>query len=69
MPRGDGTGPGTGQGQGRGGDRGRMGGNRRGLGIGGNCRCPSCGIIVSHGRGIPCSHTICPRCGASMIKE
>ena len=69
MPRGDGTGPagpGRGMGMGRGGGRGRMGG--RGAGLGGECLCPSCGKRVPHRRGVPCSQTRCPACGAVMTR-
>jgi hypothetical protein len=64
MPRGDGTGPPTGRGQ-RGG---RMGGNRPGLGPGGDCVCPSCGARAPHQRGTPCYNMSCPKCGAKMIR-
>jgi hypothetical protein len=68
-PTGQGPGTGGGQGSGRGGGRGRMGGNRPGSGPGGNCVCPSCGTVVAHQRGIPCSRVSCPKCGASMLKQ
>ena len=68
MPRGDGTGP-AGQGPmtGRGGGRGRMGGF--GLGVGGNCVCPSCGKKVAHQRGTPCNRVKCPACGTIMTRQ
>jgi len=75
MPRGDGTGPfggGSGQagrGMGRGSGRGRMGGNRPGAGLGGNCICPSCGVKVPHQAGVPCYSANCPKCGAKMVRE
>ena len=62
MPRGDGTGP-----PGGGGGRGRMGG--QGLGVGGNCVCPSCGATVSHQRGAPCFQINCPKCGTKMVRQ
>ncbi|OFV66580.1 MAG: hypothetical protein SBU_000547 [Candidatus Syntrophoarchaeum butanivorans] len=52
-------------GMGRGG-RGRMGG--RGLGPGGECKCPSCGTTVPHKRGVPCYEEICPKCGSRMVR-
>jgi hypothetical protein len=74
MPRRDGTGP-TGQGQGtgrgmgmgRGGRRGQMGGP--GLGLGGQCVCPSCGATKAHQRGVPCTQMRCPRCGQPMARQ
>lgn len=74
MPRKDGTGPlGTGQrlgkGMGMGAGRGRMGGNRAGAGLGGNCICPACGTKVMHQAGMPCASINCPKCGISMIRE
>ena len=73
MPRGDGTGPsgggpGTGRGMGQGGGKGRMGGNRPGAGLGGNCICPSCGTKVSHQAGTPCYSMNCPKCGIKMAR-
>jgi len=75
MPRGDGTGPtggqgpgtGRGAGTGRGQGRGRMGGF--GLGVGGDCVCPSCGKHASHQRGTPCNQLKCPGCGTTMTRE
>ncbi len=55
---------GRGPGQGRG--QGRMGG--KGLGPGGNCRCPSCGTKVPHQRGTPCYKQSCPKCGNKMTR-
>ncbi len=82
MPRGDGTGPmgagpGTGRGMGGGGGMGRGQGRGLmrglmgvfGLGVGGNCVCPSCGKTVPHQRGVPCTQVKCPACGAAMIRE
>ncbi len=72
MPRGDGTGPrglGPGSGHGRGGRQmGRRNGGM-GLGLGGNCVCPSCGAIVPHQTGIPCTGMKCPKCGTMMIRQ
>ena len=72
MPRGDGTGPrGQGPGTGRGGGR-NAGQDRRGgggIGVGGNCVCPSCGTIVSHQVGVPCSSINCPKCRTTMIRK
>jgi len=74
MPRGDGTGPmgqgpgtGRGMGGGRGGGRGRMGGFA--AGVGGNCVCPSCGKVVAHQQGTPCTGLKCPSCGAFMTRQ
>jgi hypothetical protein len=73
MPFGDGTGP-VGQGSGRGNamgrrqSRGRMGGNRSGIGPGGNCVCTSCGAKLAHQQGVPCYSMNCPKCGASMMR-
>lgn len=73
MPRGDGTGPPGGGGRGTGTGRGGGGGGGRGggfaLGPGGNCICPSCGTTAAHTRGVPCSQTKCPRCGAMMTRQ
>ena len=66
MPGGDGTGPYSG-GSGRG--RGRTQGNQPGIGLGGNCVCPSCGKIMQHQRGVPCNQMSCPDCGAKMIRQ
>lgn len=72
MPRGDGTGPqgggpGTGRGMGKGGGKGQMGG--KGMGIGGNCICPSCGTKIPHQRSAPCYQIECPKCSAKMTRE
>ena len=70
MPRGDGTGPasaGQGFGQGRGSRQGRRGGG--GVGVEGNCVCPSCDNIVGHQIGVPCNKVKCPKCGTLMIKQ
>jgi hypothetical protein len=76
MPRGDGTGPrggsgpGTGRGMGGGGrGAGRMGGNRPGIGPGGECVCPSCGAIVPHQVGVPCYQVSCPQCNTAMVRK
>ena len=73
MPNRDGTGPtGTGRGYGRGrgwSGRGLGRGAGRGRGYGGpqTCRCPKCGTVVPHTRGIPCRDMRCPKCGTPMI--
>jgi len=48
--------------------RGRRGTGGRGAGRGGVdvCVCPKCGKEVSHARGVPCTQTKCPECGAQM---
>jgi hypothetical protein len=76
MPRGDGTGPpwgggqGTGKGIGRGSrGGGRMGGTRAGIGPGGNCVCPNCGVKATHKQGTPCYSVSCPNCGSAMVRE
>lgn len=46
--------------------RGRMGG--KGLGPGGQCRCPECGYTCPHQRGQPCFRKTCPNCGAKMTR-
>ncbi len=48
---------------------GRMGGNRPGSGPGGSCVCPSCGTLVPHQQGAPCSAAACPNCGSALIKK
>ena len=72
MPRGDGTGPlgqgpytgrGTGTGRGQG-----TGGGRMGLGPGGNCICPTCGMKAGHQAGMPCATIKCPKCGIRMVR-
>lgn len=72
MPQRDGTGPagmgaGGGKGRGTGGGRGRMGG--QGAGLGGVCVCPKCGKQAPHQRGVPCTQSICPACGAKMARN
>ncbi len=73
MPKGDGTGPrgegpGTGRGQsGMGMGQGR-GGNHGSVGAVGLCVCPRCGKKTTHQRGVPCSRTACPDCGAMMTR-
>lgn len=64
MPNLDGTGP-TGAGPRTGRGRGMT---RPGQGLGGSadCICPKCGEKTPHTRGIPCSNTNCPKCGAPM---
>jgi predicted Fe-Mo cluster-binding NifX family protein len=38
----------------------------QGLGPGGFCHCPDCGIKVPHEQGIPCAQIRCPRCSQIM---
>jgi predicted Fe-Mo cluster-binding NifX family protein len=38
----------------------------QGLGPGGFCQCPACGIKVPHEQGIPCAQVRCPRCSQIM---
>lgn len=33
------------------------------------CVCTQCGYQEPHGRGVPCTRTPCPRCGAVMIRQ
>lgn len=40
---------------------------RQGLGGFVECRCPVCGYVISHRRGIPCNQIKCPECGNYMI--
>ncbi len=77
--RGGGKGAGGGQGGGRGagggqgggskgmGGRGRMGGQMA-SGPAGECVCPACGHRQEHVRGVPCTQTECPKCGAMMTR-
>ncbi len=49
--------------------RGRRRRRRQGLaGEVGICVCPACGHRESHWRGLPCSQTLCPACGAAMVR-
>ncbi len=40
----------------------------RGVGPGGECKCPSCGMVATHARGTPCYDQKCPKCGIKMIR-
>jgi predicted Fe-Mo cluster-binding NifX family protein len=40
--------------------------SERGLGPGGFCQCPACGVRVPHEQGIPCAQVSCPHCGQIM---
>jgi len=42
--------------------------NGTGQGIGGVCKCMSCGYAMDHTTGKPCNETKCPQCGALMIR-
>ncbi|MCE7748378.1 MAG: hypothetical protein GPJ51_08265 [Candidatus Heimdallarchaeota archaeon] len=42
---------------------------RTGLGPGGGCKCSSCGHMVPHERGTPCTKVPCPKCGSVMYRE
>ncbi|MCE7747098.1 MAG: hypothetical protein GPJ51_01785 [Candidatus Heimdallarchaeota archaeon] len=42
---------------------------RTGLGPGGMCKCSSCGNVIPHERGTPCSKKPCPKCGSVMYRE
>jgi hypothetical protein len=70
MPGGDGTGPpggGAGRKVGRGQSSG-IGGKRPGVGPGGYCVCPRCGVRMAHEIGISCSSLKCPGCGTEMTR-
>jgi hypothetical protein len=56
-------------GRGQGSGRGRMGGNRPGVGPVGNCVCPSCGKKLAHKAGVPCYSLKCPECGTRMVRQ
>jgi len=47
--------------------KGRLGGV--GLGLGGNCVCSNCGIVVAHQRAVPCIQQKCPKCGSNMARQ
>ncbi len=66
--RGQGMGPGRGAGAGRGRGIGRGGaGMDKEYGSHNTCKCPKCGEIVPHSRGIPCMQQKCPKCGTNMV--
>jgi hypothetical protein len=47
--------------------RGRMGG--AGLGLGGECVCPKCGLRQPHDRAQPCYERTCPQCGTALYRS
>lgn len=60
---------GGGMGQGR---RGKGKGQRGGAlagGVIGLCRCPQCGHVEPHERGVPCVQKRCPNCGSILTRE
>ena len=65
-PGGRGAGAGRGRGMGLVGGRGMGGGFA--MGPDGNCRCPKCGFEAKHQLGVPCTTTICPKCGTKMTR-
>ena len=48
---------------------GRFGGDKPGLGPGGQCVCPNCGTTVPHDRAEPCNNKKCPKCGSPMTRK
>jgi len=40
-----------------------------GLGLGGECVCPSCGAVTAHQRGVPCYNQKCPKCSTIMTRR
>ena len=46
-----------------------QGGPKQGDGGATKCKCSSCGNIVKHEKGVPCSKTKCPKCGGQMVGE
>ena len=46
-----------------------IGGPRQRAGGASKCRCPKCGYVTTHTRGIPCRTTRCPKCGTPMVGE
>ena len=38
------------------------------MGSGGDCFCPKCETIAPHDSGTPCIETVCPNCGAKMLR-
>jgi hypothetical protein len=66
--QGSGGGKGTGQTQRQSGQRGGRNGGPMAAGPEGYCLCTQCGEKLAHDRGTPCVGSICPKCGAPMIR-
>ncbi len=43
--------------------------NPLGMGRGGFCVCPKCGLKIPHRRGVPCHEELCPKCNVKMVRE
>lgn len=41
---------------------------RHNMGVGGECVCPKCDVVIPHRRGVPCQEERCPECGAKMLR-
>ena len=33
------------------------------------CVCTNCGHVMPHQPGVPCSHSVCEKCGARMMRQ
>ncbi len=64
-----GAGKGGGQGQCRGGQGRNRTAGPRAAGAVDTCRCPSCGHLEPHERGVPCMQKNCPKCGTAMTRQ
>jgi len=42
-------------------------GGPKGIGGPAKCTCPKCEMTVAHKPGVPCTSTVCPKCGAKMV--